>query len=77
MVRCMQVSVDAARWPDDMLKHFTSDAGFPATPRQVRFELRRLKGEGYSVLPCGKHRCNDKGECTGEKETAGDQPPPT
>lgn len=63
--RCLQVHVDAARWPDDMLQHFTKDGG-AATPDQVRTYLRGLKDEGYECLPCSSHKCDDKGNCTGE-----------
>jgi hypothetical protein len=68
MIRCMQVSVDAARWPDEMLSRFTwLGSGGEMTPGQVRDYLLGLKANGYKVLPCGKHICDEKGECTGKK----------
>jgi len=50
----MQLSVEAARWPDPMLAHvFLKPNGTHATPAEARAELRRLKGEGFAVVPCG------------------------
>jgi len=60
---CLQVSVDAARWPDEMLSSFTR-GDEPISPAEVRDELHRLKAAGCVVLPC-EHECNELGECLG------------
>ena len=64
--RCMQLSVDAARWPDKMLKGFLSLDGKALSGKQVRDELLKMREAGLEVVPCNKHQCNDKGICTGE-----------
>lgn len=63
----VQLSVDAARWPDDMLEGLGTDTatGRPLTAAEVRAELHRLKTAGYEVVPCGRCECDEKGRCTG------------
>lgn len=63
--RCMQLSVDAARWPDEMLMHLTVD-GQEGRPAEARAGLLELKGQGYEVVPCDHHECDERGRCTGK-----------
>ena len=62
---CLQVSVDAARWPDEMLSRFTRD-GEPVPPAEVRQELDRLRDAGFEVLPCS-HDTDEIGQCLGRR----------
>jgi hypothetical protein len=66
---CMQVSVDAGRWPDEYLRSFEID-GHPAEPEAMRAALRRLKDDGFDVVPCSRHICLPDGTCTGNPLTA-------
>ena len=63
---CMQLSVSAARWPDDMLDGNLTANGRPLTAAEAREALHALKDAGYDVVPCFLHRCEDNGDCTGE-----------
>lgn len=63
---CMQLSVDAARWPDEMLKGYLTCDGKDLSGKEVRQELLALKSKGYEVFPCNSHKCDEKGRCTGE-----------
>ncbi len=60
----MQVSVGAAKWPDDMLEGFDRADGTPATPEEVRAYMNDLKAKGFAVIPCCDN-VNEKGECQG------------
>ena len=64
---CMQLSVDAARWPDRLLEGLlrTKD-GRDLSAQEVRQELSKLKDDGLEVVPCGHHECDEKGHCQGE-----------
>lgn len=67
---CMQLSVAAARWPDDMLQGaFIKPDGQPTTGEESRRHLLQLKEDGYKVVPCGEHKCNAAGVCQGEPST--------
>lgn len=64
---CMQVSVDIVRWGEDALGEmgFERD-GKPISGKDVIAYLDDLKTQGYTVLPCSKHECDEKGKCQGE-----------
>lgn len=64
--KCLQLSVDAARWPDDMLQHLIYADGEELKPADARAELIAMKTRGMQVVPCGTHRCEADGTCTGE-----------
>lgn len=62
---CMQLSTSVHRWPDDLLaRAFQPSKGYDL--EDVRMELRRLEADGIEVFDCGRHRCDEKGRCTGE-----------
>ena len=67
---CMQLSVDAARWPDSMLAGALRRDGKSLTGPDVRAALREMKARGLEVVPCGQHTCDTKGECQGEPSKA-------
>lgn len=62
---CMQLSVDAARWPDDMLKGYLKEGERVLSGKEVRDWLLKLKADGLVVVPCGKHLCEKDGRCKG------------
>lgn len=63
---CLQLSVDAVRWPDEMLEGGILRDGKPLDATQAREALRSLKAQGFEVVPCGHHVCDEKGRCQGE-----------
>ena len=69
---CMQISVDIVRWGEEALgdMHFTRSDGSQPTGAEVIIYLNGLREQGYEVLPCNAHECDDKGRCTGEPPTA-------
>jgi len=67
---CMQLSVDAARWGAKALKGYLVENLADGTQRDLDGQevvevLLRLRDEGLTVAPCGKHECDAKGRCTG------------
>ena len=63
--RCLQLSVDAARWPDSMLTRLEVN-GKEGHPQEAREQLLTMKKEGFEVVPCGIHKCDAKGKCSGK-----------
>lgn len=64
-MRHLQLSVDAARWPDEMLDGYMEEDGRPLSGAEVRAYLQELKAAGYVVVPCGRCVCDETGRCTG------------
>lgn len=62
--RCMQLSVAARRWPDDMLNGLLTQDGKPVSAADAREAMWQMEQQGYEVVPCS-HACDEKGRCTG------------
>ncbi len=64
---CMQISVDIVRWGEETLGNMDFERdGKPISGKEVIAYLDDLKTQGYTVLPCNKHECDEKGQCKGE-----------
>lgn len=63
-------TVQARRWPDDMLDGIISCDGKPLCAADVREAMHELESYGYEVVPC-RHKCDATGRCTGEPVVQG------